>query len=132
MALSVSVSTDVKKAIKELSRQHKKIPQAAARAINRTASTVRTHTSREVADQGGFKPKGIVKKNTTLKRANPRNLEARLIARGRPSNLIRFAARQTKRGVSAQPWGRRRVFPGTFIANSGRTVIPPQNDRDWK
>ena len=29
--------------------------------------------------------------------------------------LAEFHARQTRRGVSAAPWGQRRVFPHTFI-----------------
>lgn len=37
---------------------------------------------------------------------------------GRPISLRAFGAIQRQKGVSARPWGERRLFRGTFIVNS--------------
>lgn len=90
-------------------------PRAAARAINRTAQTIMSQSIREIAKRMGVRQKDV-RDVTRLNRATPSRLFAVITFRGRPLNLIRFKARQTKRGVSATPWGKRRVFPMTFIA----------------
>ena len=41
-------------------------------------------------------------------------------------NVIEFGARQTKKGVSAKVWGKRRVYKGAFIGsgrNSGKQLV---------
>jgi hypothetical protein len=37
------------------------------------------------------------------------------VRKGEETNIALFGARQGKRGVSAAPWGRRRVFKSTFM-----------------
>lgn len=59
----------------------------------------------------------------SIKAASPRRLAALIKGSGRPLNLIRFNARQTKRGVSHRAYGRRQTAEGAFIGNSGRTVF---------
>ncbi|MFW6085221.1 MAG: phage tail protein, partial [Gemmatimonadota bacterium] len=92
-------------------------PKAAARAINRTATTTRKEAVRAIAKHMGVRQKDV-RDSTRIHRARPSvSPQAVIEFRGRSLNLIRFKARQIKRGVSAAPWGRRRVFPMAFIAN---------------
>lgn len=93
-------------------------PRAAARAINRTATTVRAESAREIAKRMGTKV-GDVKRRAKIRKARPGRLEASITFEGKALNLAAFKARQLKRGVSAAPWGRRRVFPGAFITRIG-------------
>ena len=41
-------------------------------------------------------------------------------------SLIKFGARQTKKGVSAKAWGKRKIYRGAFIGggrNSGKRLV---------
>lgn len=99
-------------------------PKAAARAINRTTTTVKAKARRQIAKEMGVK-QSSVEKRTKVKRATRQRLAAFIIWRGRPFNLIQFAARQIRRGVSHKAWGRRQVAKGAFIArmpNGARIV----------
>lgn len=100
--------------------EHRVFPRAAARALNRTATTVRANSIRAIAKDMGVKQR-VVRDRTRIKRAHPNRLDqgAQVIFRGRRLNLIRFGARQTRRGVSATPWGKRRIFPQTFLVDLG-------------
>jgi Prophage minor tail protein Z (GPZ) len=89
-------------------------PQAVARALNRTVEETSTAVARALATQTGLKY-GVVRKALTLWRANAGSLVAAIIARGSFVPLKEFGARQTRKGVSAAPWNKRRVFPHTFI-----------------
>lgn len=123
MAVTINVKHDLKRTLKSLNDQGKKaVPRAMNSAINRTATQVRTQAVRSLAKQTGFKQKAI-RVNQFLRKGSIRDLTASLTTKGRASNLINFGARQTKKGVSAAPWGKRRIFKGTFIGNNGRTVF---------
>lgn len=102
--------------------QRKAVPQAAARALNRTAQQASTAAVRTLAKETGLKQKDVREKVARI-RAARNKLEAVIIATGRAFNLIRFKAKQTKKGVKASAWGRRKLYKGTFIANKGRTVF---------
>lgn len=93
-------------------------PRAAARALNTTARTVRSESVRELAKLMGLAQK-VVRDRTSITRATPQRLVSEVKFKGRRLNLIRFGARQTRKGVSAAPWGKRRVFEQTFLVNLG-------------
>lgn len=103
---------------------HVALPTAMARALNTTAITVRKETIAQVAKAMGLKQKDVRDKST-IRRADRQRLEAVIRFEGEALNMIRFRARQTKRGVSAAPWGQRRLFRSAFIATmpSGGTVV---------
>jgi len=46
-----------------------------------------------------------------------------IIARDVTLSLKDFAPRQTAKGVSAAPWGKRRVFPHTFIGPNEHVFV---------
>lgn len=104
-------------------------PKAMARAINRTTVTLRKEAVRDIAQRMGVKQKAV-RSRTKIWKASTNRLEARIRIVGRSLNLIEFKARQLKRGVSAAPWGRRRVFPHAFITTiRGNKVVMVRRKR---
>ncbi len=120
--LQINVETDFRLAQRMLRDVPHVVEKAAVRSLNRTNDSVESLARRMIAKDMGI-PAKRVKAGMFKIRAIRNKLSAGTIARGRPINLIRFKARQTKKGVSASAWGTRKVYPGTFIANKGRTVF---------
>lgn len=88
--------------------------QAGCYALNHTVAKARTRVGRTVAAMSGL---AYGKTTAEIKQfsASPARPEAELKATGAYHRLSEFAARQTGSGVSAAPWGTRRVFAHTFI-----------------
>lgn len=84
------------------------------RALNRGGEQARTQVRRSLVRQTGI-AYGKIRQAVTEEKARPNSLEYSLIATGGETNIGLFKARQGKRGVSAAPWHKRRVFKGTFI-----------------
>lgn len=121
--MKIDVRADLAAARRQLySWQHSAIPKAAASALNRVANHANSLAVRDLAKVTGLKQKDV-RAAMSRTRATWANLQARIATIGRALNLIRFAARQTKKGVTASAWGKRRLYRGTFIANAGRTVF---------
>jgi hypothetical protein len=97
------------------------LPQATARAMNRTVVTVRKVATKRVRQRLGVKAK-VVRSRIAIFRASKDNLRVILRGRGRGLSYMAFRPRQTKRGVSVrlpgEPGGspRRHVERGAFIA----------------
>jgi hypothetical protein len=90
------------------------VPRAMMRAINWTGDKARTQVARALARQAGVKySKARALLRTTL--ALPTRLIYRLDAREGYLSLLDFTARATGSGVSAAPWGQRRIFRGSFL-----------------
>ncbi|HZW11896.1 MAG TPA: phage tail protein [Noviherbaspirillum sp.] len=105
--------------------------KAAARAATRTVEQGRTKMSRDIRADFNL-PASTVKDSLQVNKASASKglsgIEASLEAltrRGRSMNVIRFGARQTKKGVTVQirKGGGRKVVRNAFIANDGRTVF---------
>lgn len=117
----VDISVDTKsfvrleKAFRELGGPARE--KANVRAVNHVGNKGFTRIARETARQAGLQV-GETKKAMRKVRAHAGDPRFRIIARGRHFAAFKFAGRQTKRGASAAPWKKRRVFPGTFVARS--------------
>lgn len=120
--MQIDVRVDVEKAIRSLWVMQRDVNTAAAAALNRVGVTARAAAAREISKASGL-PVNQVRKHVPLVRANKWNLQCEISARPYAPNLIRYSARQTKAGVSANAWRKRKVYRGTFIANKGRTVF---------
>lgn len=102
----------------------KKFPKAGNRALNKIAQSTKTQIVREITKDINMKSGDVAKAFSVI-----RSVEGTLTAviralRSRRFNLIRFGARQVKKGVSvAFKRGQRKVIQGAFIANQGRTVF---------
>lgn len=92
----------------------KKAGRAFANALNRGGDQARTKVKRSLVAQTGIKY-GLINKAVETIRAHPNRLSYSLVATGSETNLSLFNSRQGKKGVSASPWKKRRVFKSTFI-----------------
>jgi len=92
-----------------------KAKKALARAINHTGNVAMTRVRRALVKQTGA-AYGKIKDEVTGVNGNVGSPTYQIVARGRAMGLVHFNARETRKGVSARPWGKRRVFGGTFIA----------------
>lgn len=122
-------ATDVRRLTNILLGAIEVAPQAVALALNRTASTARTDMSRALSKQMGL-PKGKIHRALKILRASRGYLVAKIEVREPHLPLGVFRSRQTKRGVSAAPWNKRRVFPHTFfIPKYGNNVYVRQTSK---
>lgn len=92
----------------------KNAPLALARAINHTGAKARTQMVRALVPQTGLKRKTIVKALRESK-ASPGALTYAIRSHGGNIRLKHFSARETRQGVSAAPWGKRAIYPHTFM-----------------
>lgn len=100
------------RAVSELSG--KTIRLIGSRALNRAGASGRFKAGSALAKQTGLKVR-LIRKAMVPTRASVGNLEYRIKAWGGDIALKHFDARETRKGVSARPFGRRKVFAGTFI-----------------
>lgn len=91
-----------------------KLPIAAMRAANHTGQKAKTKVVRALTKQTGLKRKTIAKAVKEYK-ANPTHMMYEMHAKGGDIALKYFAPRETRAGVSANPFGKRQVFAGHFI-----------------
>lgn len=105
--------------------------EVARQAINQTARQTRTEAARKIAKIMGMKVTGA-RNALQIVHASRQRLEARVIASGRPRNLIHFSARQTRRGVTAKAWGTRKLYKGTFIitARNGQRLVMKRTGKE--
>lgn len=121
--LGVSVKHDIASVRRQFGELGPQIELAAARAINRAISSARTVAVRDLSKSTGIRPQAAIRDRLPIKQANARRLAAEIQVHAYTPNLARFAARQTKHGVSAAAWGKRKIYRGTFLGNQGRTVF---------
>lgn len=96
--------------------------QAQSRALNHVGNKAQTQVKRSLVRQTGIKH-GDVHKAVTRKMAfagvgaagRGASLEYKLVGSGREIPLRYFKARETRQGVSAAPWNKRRIFAHTFM-----------------
>lgn len=91
----------------------KKAPLAIIRAVNHTGDKARNAMRSVLVGQTGLKRKTI---NKAVKSTRAFNGGAYVIrAEGGNIRLKFFSPRETRSGVSAAPWNKRRVYPRTFL-----------------
>ena len=116
----------MKQVLKDLGYVHKKyIPKAMVTALNKVGKEVVTQAKRELRDATGLKA-GVVAKGLKKDKARRGDEEYIIFIKSRYKNVIEFGARQTKRGVSAKVWGKRKIYRGAFIGggrNSGKRLV---------
>lgn len=111
---------DIKSAVNDLRKEFSefrpyKFNRAVARAINHTVAKSRTKTSRDIRSLYKVKSKELKQALSTPK-ATAISLSGALKAIGRPLPIFAFGARQTKKGVTANIMGARKLIRGAFIA----------------
>jgi hypothetical protein len=97
--------------IKALGKDGRKVMQ---RALARSGDMARTQVYRALTKQTGLKRKVIVKA-IKVKRPGWDDLAYEMKASGGDISLKYFDPRETRAGVSARPFGKRQIFPSTFM-----------------
>ncbi len=88
--------------------------QSGCYAINHTVAKAKTEVTREVATMSGLSYRATAAEIRQVM-ASLGSASGGVRARGGYHGVGEFAARQTAIGVSASPWGVRRVFAHSFI-----------------
>ena len=132
--INVSIEADIKQAAAKLTTvQRRIVPRATNSAINKTVRNVATALNRHISKETGLKI-GDIKKGMNIRRSTFTTLSAVITGRGRAVTLRRFVspgkrvpgAFRKQRGVTANPWRKRRLFPDTFIIwgrNHGQALV---------
>ena len=100
---------------RSLGATQREASRAASRALNRTASRVRTYASRAIRDAGYGLKVSDVKRQLKITKAAPAVLAASVTATGKSIPLIQYSARQTTSGVSVNVLHGRKTIPHAFI-----------------
>ena len=102
---------------------------ALSRALNHEGDKGRTQVKRALVKQTGIKY-GAVDKAMATVRATPVTLTYTLKARGDETNIAWFGGLRHRKGVSAAPWNKRRIFARSFIVpRFGRAFIRTSKNR---
>lgn len=119
MVAIVSVRNEFKAFAKQLDRmQRSSLKKATQRAMNLAARKAHTASVRKLAADLSI-PSKLVRKQITLRRASLgeiARMKATLRAKGGALKLSAFPYRQGRKGVSVRAWGKRKQYPGTFVA----------------
>ena len=100
-----------------------KARKALSRALNHGGDKGRTQVKRAFVKQTGIKY-GAVNKAMATVRATPATLTYALKAHGNETNIAWFGGLQRRKGVSAAPWHKRRIFRHSFIVpRFGRAFV---------
>jgi len=126
---TMDIRIDIEPVIKKLRSEFSELSGsrfnlAVARAINHSVAKAKTGASRDIRGQYNVKAKDL-KSALALFKASRAKLEGMLIATGRPLPIMAFRARQTKKGVTVDVMGQRKLIRGAFIATmaSGHTGV---------
>lgn len=101
-----------------------------SRGLNHEGDKGRTQVKKALVRQTGIKY-GLINQAVNTKYSTPATLTYTIEARGSETNISLFGARQRKKGVSAAPWGKRRIFKHSFVVPrySGRVFVRRGADR---
>jgi hypothetical protein len=130
--MEVKVKSNMKEALRNLGTVHKKyVQKALVTSLNKVGAEVVTQAKRELKDATGLKA-GVVGKKIKKDKARKGDETYSIHIKSRYLNAIEFGARQTKKGVSAKIWGKRKIYRGAFIGsgrNSGKQLVFKKSKR---
>ena len=133
--MEVKVKSNMAKAMRNLGTVHKKyVQKALVTSLNKVGAEVVTQAKRELKEATGLKA-GVVGKKIKKDKARKGDETYSIHIKSRYLNVIEFGARQTKKGVSAKVWGKRRIYKNTFIGSgkdSGKQLVFARSKRNPK
>ena len=116
--MQINMTSNIKDVQKQLNALERKVlPKATNRSLNRVGGKVNTQVLRYVSKKVGL-PQKALKQRGFFARVNSNlktlTTQIRVIYGAIP--LKDFNPRQTKQGVTAKAWGKRKVYKNTFIS----------------
>ena len=119
--MQIKVMSNIKDVKRKMTKAQKAvIPKATYQSLNKTMARTYTFAVRKLTKATGIKQKEL-RQLISKHKASIRFQEASILVRHKAPNLIRFNARENKKGVSATSWGPHKTYEGAFI--QGRTVF---------
>lgn len=100
---------------KKLDQLNTRFPKVLPRIVNQVGDRAKTQVIRNLTRQTGLPRKTIVKAVGDPARAHAGRLSYEMVTRGGNIRLKYLAPRESRPGVTAIPWGKRQLFPGTFM-----------------
>jgi len=100
---------------KRIAELHQKFPNVLPRIVNQVGNRAKTQVIRALTAQTGLPRKTIIKAIGNPGTARPGHLSYEMRTRGGNIRLKYLAPRETRKGVTAKPWGKRQLFAGTFM-----------------
>lgn len=100
---------------RQLGDLNARLPNVLPRIVNKVGDRAKTQVIRSLTAQTGLPRKTIVKAVGDPQKARPKKLSYEMVTRGGNIRLKYLAPRETRPGVVAKPWGRAKLFPGTFM-----------------
>jgi Prophage minor tail protein Z (GPZ) len=115
--VEITVKDNIDELLKELSIFNKQvIEQATVRTLNEAARTVQGRAAKAIAKDIGTAQKNVTRR-IHVKPARSNKLVSTVYPEQPFSfRLAHFKPRQTKAGVSVAAWGKRKIYPHTFLA----------------
>lgn len=98
-----------------LDRLNAQFPNVAPRIVNQVGNRAKTQVIRNLTKQTGLPRKTIVKAVGNPAAARPGKLSYEMVTRGGNIRLKYLSPKETRLGVVARPFGKARLFPGTFM-----------------
>lgn len=92
-----------------------KFPKVLPQEINKVGNRAKTIVIRNLTTQTGLPRKTIVKAIGDPGTAKPGKLSYEMVTRGGNIRLKYLKPKETRPGVTAAPWGKRQLYPGTFM-----------------
>jgi len=133
--MEVKVNSNFKKALRDIGNVPRKyVQKAMVTALNKVGAEVVTQAKRELKDATGLKA-GVVAKKIKKDKARRGDEEYSIFIKSRYLNVLEFGARQTKRGLSAKVWGKRKIYRGAFNGSrrdSGKQLVFKKRKDDPK
>ena len=113
--------SELNRLAENLRRAPPRIRSAVIGTVNRTGRIGMTAVRKTLTKETGVPAADLAGRSRGLseKKARTGDISYEVIVRGRYTPLSYFAPIQRQKGVSARPWGKRRIFRGTFIARAG-------------
>lgn len=114
---------------------HSKLPNVLPRIINQVGDRTKTQVTRALTKQTGLPRRTIVKAIGRPTRAHAGSLSYTMATEGGDIRLTYLAPRETRKGVSAAPWGKRKVFADTFMRGGrfpNRVAAPRLGGHVWR
>ena len=120
MAVRLDFSIEnVTQIAKNMRAAPKQIDKAMMRTINWSGARGFTQVRKTLGTQTGIRQADLTRsRGIRAIGAKPGRLEYQVVSRSRWTPLSYFNPVQRNRGVSARPWGKRRIFRGTFLAKT--------------
>ena len=118
--MRISLAADIKSATRYLTNlKHKQLPTAINTPVNEVGKPAQGEALAHIADIAGCSQSAIKRGGFwVLLRSRVRPLSYTVKVRRGAISLRAFKARQTKKGVTAAAWGKRRLYKGAFKVKS--------------